>query len=745
MDERKIYDQVVSMRKWIKQAQIHVLNKCSKQAKILKNRKGSGMKLEKSKRKLERLLMEINILKKIKLDSICTKALSKEKDWKVLLTEKNLPLEERCFAMLAIHPSVQAAVEKFHSENEDLVPKIALLVKNWDDICLRFNVINKNLKDKKVTNQEKYKHKKIINKPNNVARIGNKHQVEHEQLLKSSLDPEEKILEDVENVQDIRSELRKISVLTLKEPQNLNEMPRKDVDPSCNLSSKNCTLVENDELKHSNSDYIFEGIVSEEELEVKKDNNVTNGHQNEKISKSFPNDNYHSEKDPESRIDRDLMNLQNAYKSKINLKNLHNVSPVKNLDNFSEDDVSEEELETDSEDVSEEELEVKEDNHETYSEDDVSEEELEVKKDNHETDGHQNKNISKNFLNDNYCSEKDPESRIDRDLINLQKINESKGNLTNLHNVSPVKKFKNLNTNYASFATKLNSENKVKAITQFNLDELEDLDEIPIENSNLDSDEEMVVGTGKQKKDPFFLHGDEVSDSDDGKDKIQKGRKQDTTFKKKSFDNFNGRESIHGRKFLRGGNKSFPKRQFEGEGNKSFHERKFEREGNKSFHERKFERGGNKSFHDRKFERGGGNKSFPERKFEKGGQRTSGFKSNFRENFQSEHPEKNSFKRILKSNNKFDQNKKFKPLTNDQSKGKFNSKIFNGNPKGKTFVQNLHKDSKATDFSSKPTFSNYYKKANIDDKPLHPSWEAKRKQKEAANAKFQGKRIVFED
>ncbi|GFY36982.1 uncharacterized protein TNIN_152931 [Trichonephila inaurata madagascariensis] len=713
-NEKKVYDQVVSMRKCVKQAQIHVLNKCSKQAKFWKNRKGSGAKLEKSKRKFERLLMEINILKKIKPDSISTKALLKEKDWKVLLTEKNVPLEERCFAMLAIHPSVQTAVEKFHSENEDLIPKIALLVKDWDDICLRFNVINKDLEDKKVTNQggkPKYKRKKIINKPNNDARIGGKPQVENEQLLKSTLDPEKKIVEDGENVQDIRSKLRKISELSIKQLKNPNKRPPKNANPRSNLSSKNCTLVENDELKHSNSD--SEGVMSEEELEVKNDNNVINGHQNEKISKDFQNDNYHSEEDPESRIDADLMNLQNASENKRNLTNLRNVSPVKNFNNFSEDD--------------------------------VSEEELEVEKDNHETDGRQNK-ISQDFLNDIYHSEKDLESSTDRGLMSLQNTNESKHNLTNIHNVSPIKNFKNLNTNYPSFANKLNSENKVKAITQFNLDELQDLDEIPIENSNLDDDEEMVTDTGKQKKDPFFLREGEASDSDDGK--RQKSRKRDSTFKKKSFDNFNRRESnnksFNERKFERRGNKSFPKRQFESEGNKSFPEKKFEKRENKSFPERKFERGGNKSFPKRKFERGG-NKSFPERKFEKGGQRSSGFKSSFRENnFHSENPEKNSFKRILKSNNKFDQNKKFKPLTNDQSKGKFNSKVFNGNPKGKTSVQNLHEDSKASN-SSSPTFSNYHKKANIDDKPLHPSWEAKRKQKEAANVKFEGKRIVFED
>ncbi|GFW08948.1 uncharacterized protein TNCV_3474981 [Trichonephila clavipes] len=678
-NEKKVYDQVISMRKCTKQAKIHVLNKCSKQAKFLKNRKGSGAKLEKSKRKFERLLMEINILKKIKPDFVSTKALSKEKDWKVLLTEKNLPLEERCFAMLAIHPSVNAAVEKFHNENQDLIPKIALLVKDWDDICLRFNAINKDLEDKKVTNQggkPKLKRKKIINKPNNVARIGEKPQVENEQLLKSTLDPEEKIVEDGENVLDIRSKLKKISELNLKEPPNLKKRPPKNADPRRNLSSKNCTLVENDELKHSNSDSNSSKDVSEDDM---------------------------SEDDMSE-------------------------------DDMSEDDMSEDDVSED--DVSEDDV----------SEDDVSEEELEVRKDNHETDGHQNK-ISQDLLNDNYDSEKDLESRIDRDLMSLQNTNESKHNLTNIHNVSPIKKFKNLNSNDPSFANKLNSENKVKAITQLNLDELHDLDEIPIENSNFDDDEEMVTDTGKQKKDPFFLREGEASDSDDGK--RRKSRKQDLTFKKKSFDNFNRRElnnkSFNERKFEKGGNKSFPKRQFESEGNKSFPERKFEKRGNKSFPERKFEKRGNKSFPERKFERGG-NKSFHERKFEKGGQRTSGFKSNFRENnFHSENPEKNSFKRILKSNNKFDQNKKFKPLTNDQSKGKFNSKIFNGNPKGKTSVQNLHKDSKASNSSSRPTFSNDHKKANIDDKPLHPSWEAKRKQKEAANAKFEGKRIVFED
>ncbi|GFT55989.1 uncharacterized protein NPIL_636531 [Nephila pilipes] len=507
MDKCKVNQEVVLMRKFVKQARIHVINKCTKQKRILERQKGNAEQPEKSKRKLERLLLEINILKKIKPDLVSRMALLKEKDWEAVLKEKNIPLEERCFAMLAIHPSVQAAVEKFYSENEKLLPKIAFLMQDWEQKSQRANEIRKYIKNKQVINKEVKKN---------------------------------------ENSQSIQSRLRTLSMINSKELWNLNKTS--PANANSDLFSKNCTLLEKDELKHLNLN-ISENNVSQEDLEIKNDIHETSGNQKKcqsKISENFSN----------------------------------NLQPI------------------------------------------------EVKK----------TSDNEMFSNDDHQSEKDSVSMSDEDLPNLHDT------------VSPTKNL-NLNTDYPSFKPKPDTNSKLKAVTILNLNELQDLDEITIENSNTDMDEETDEHSKKQKKDPFFLREGEISsENDDDKDERQDNRKQNfSTFEKKPFNNFSARYS------------------------------------------------------------------------------------------------KNIFHR---SNNEFHQNKKFKPFTTDKEthddiqRNKYDSIVLNKNLKGKAFIQNPHKDSKNS-YPSKHNSNGSGKKAEMDDKPLHPSWEAKRKLKEAANAKFQGKRIVF--
>lgn len=133
MEKIKINNQVVQMRKFVKQAKVHTINKLVKQIKLLQNRKGNEVQINKAKRKAERFLETVTLMKKIKPDDVSKLALSKAKDWKNELQRKNCPLHDRCIAMLANYPAVQKEVETFHIANQELVLKITDLLKQWEE------------------------------------------------------------------------------------------------------------------------------------------------------------------------------------------------------------------------------------------------------------------------------------------------------------------------------------------------------------------------------------------------------------------------------------------------------------------------------------------------------------------------------------------------------------------------------------------------------------------------------------
>ncbi|GIY37631.1 uncharacterized protein CEXT_369601 [Caerostris extrusa] len=133
MDKVKINNQVISMRKVIKQVKIHAIHKVTRQVKLLMARKGPEEKLAKSKRKLDRLLELITCLKKCQPDPVSKQALMKAKKWSEILANKNIAVEEKCVAILANHPLVKESVRKFHDENSELVPNIVTLIKQMEE------------------------------------------------------------------------------------------------------------------------------------------------------------------------------------------------------------------------------------------------------------------------------------------------------------------------------------------------------------------------------------------------------------------------------------------------------------------------------------------------------------------------------------------------------------------------------------------------------------------------------------
>lgn len=120
-------NQVILMRKFVKQAKIHIINKLVKNLTAHQKKHRKEAQLQKFERKNKRLLNEIKFIKQMKPDDISKIALSETKDWKALLLDKKATLEERSIAMLVNFDSVQMEVKKYHFSNPHVLPRIGII------------------------------------------------------------------------------------------------------------------------------------------------------------------------------------------------------------------------------------------------------------------------------------------------------------------------------------------------------------------------------------------------------------------------------------------------------------------------------------------------------------------------------------------------------------------------------------------------------------------------------------------
>ncbi|KAF8771790.1 Serum response factor-binding protein 1 like protein [Argiope bruennichi] len=614
------------MRKFVKQAKIHAINKCTKQIKFLENRKGNEEQIAKTKRKLQRLLEEVNILKKIKPDSVSKLALSKAKDWKAVLAEKNIPLEERCFAMLANHPPVQKCVEKFHNDNSELIPKIPELVKQWEE--------KKSKRSQMLKQKQKVKQNDVKN-PNTVP-IGNKNNFHKSSEIQTECQNSES-LESLPDSSDIKNFQKDTSQQNLK---NEKAVRRK---VSLNNASDNLVSVSIPNCRDEKKLLTIDDAESDDESDASLSNSSDfSNHLSNQVKEKTNNDKSykHSKKSETSVLDPET----NLAQEKVLLKS-NSKEPIIKSD--------------------------KEGNSEKMQ--GIRSKLLEISMSKTKVQNKPRSKSSTIFQQSNAGEKSDDESSVEK-----YKMADKNANISNTK-AKP------------SLPINLEVKNKIKAITMLDLNELQDVDEIPIEKSDSDIEDENSEDSGKQKKDPFFLRdGEPVSESDEDETvERETMRKRDfPSFKKKQYGAFNKREQR---------DHSFPKSKFE------------------------------------KHSMNGRNSSFRENSFMKN-KKESTFKGN-----------KRNFKQTFDDNSEYRQNKNFKFASKDKFNKRNGLNNFAKNHEEKTFSQNHSRDSKWSSHSSKPNLSNSPQKNKPDDKPLHPSWEAKRKLKEAATLKFQGKRMVFND
>ncbi|KAL5004703.1 hypothetical protein ScPMuIL_018159 [Solemya velum] len=131
IDPVKLNNEIVNMRPLVKKTKIQLINKLARHISVLKRKRGAEKQLEKNKRKAERLLEEIEIIKNLKVDRISKFSLANTDSFCDINKQVSVTTETRALARLAEHSILKGPVTNFRSKHEDWKALTAyLLTKN---------------------------------------------------------------------------------------------------------------------------------------------------------------------------------------------------------------------------------------------------------------------------------------------------------------------------------------------------------------------------------------------------------------------------------------------------------------------------------------------------------------------------------------------------------------------------------------------------------------------------------------
>ncbi|KAK0181709.1 hypothetical protein PV327_003972 [Microctonus hyperodae] len=113
-------NEIVLMRHAVRKARVVVISKLVKEIKHLNGRKhGDKNVIEKCKRKAERLIREIKVLKTIKNDTLSKFAITNTRDLKEVLADTHAGIRTRIMTRLAFSKALKDKVEKFRKTFPD--------------------------------------------------------------------------------------------------------------------------------------------------------------------------------------------------------------------------------------------------------------------------------------------------------------------------------------------------------------------------------------------------------------------------------------------------------------------------------------------------------------------------------------------------------------------------------------------------------------------------------------------------
>ncbi|XP_061172149.1 serum response factor-binding protein 1-like [Saccostrea echinata] len=129
LDLVALNNKVISMRGQIKKVKVQVIHKLTRQITALQNKeRGPEKLLEKNKRKAERLVEEVQVLKDLKPDGIAKYAIGHTISFTDVCREPKASLETKALARLTDHKILQDSVKEFRRDHEDWMSLAAFLM-----------------------------------------------------------------------------------------------------------------------------------------------------------------------------------------------------------------------------------------------------------------------------------------------------------------------------------------------------------------------------------------------------------------------------------------------------------------------------------------------------------------------------------------------------------------------------------------------------------------------------------------
>ncbi|XP_029347259.1 serum response factor-binding protein 1 isoform X2 [Acyrthosiphon pisum] len=107
------------MRHIVRKSKVHTIHKLTREAKKLKEKKGSEEQLVKNKKKADRFICELMVIKKLNDDDVTKYALQNEVPSAKILNCIDITLETRALVRLAGHKFIIDEVQKFRSKYSD--------------------------------------------------------------------------------------------------------------------------------------------------------------------------------------------------------------------------------------------------------------------------------------------------------------------------------------------------------------------------------------------------------------------------------------------------------------------------------------------------------------------------------------------------------------------------------------------------------------------------------------------------
>ncbi|KAK3585321.1 hypothetical protein CHS0354_040270 [Potamilus streckersoni] len=112
-------NKVVSMRPVVRRAKLFVTRRIIRHIKKLENKKGTPEQVEKNKRKAERLLEEVKIIRHVKPDKVSKYALANTDKFDDVCKQAGTSLETRALCRLSLNPVLQKVVTEFREQHYD--------------------------------------------------------------------------------------------------------------------------------------------------------------------------------------------------------------------------------------------------------------------------------------------------------------------------------------------------------------------------------------------------------------------------------------------------------------------------------------------------------------------------------------------------------------------------------------------------------------------------------------------------